>query len=69
MDENQNSKKTEIISVRLDPETRDCLAYISNLEYRPMALQIRKIIEDYIKDYEQNKLNSMTHQDYPRFLG
>ena len=48
----KEQNKTEIISIRLDAETRDKLAFISELEYRPMALQIRKIIEDFVREYE-----------------
>lgn len=52
--EEQPQNKTEILSIRLDPKTKDKLAYICDLEYRPVALQIRKIIEDFIKDYENS---------------
>jgi hypothetical protein len=48
----QSQNKTEIISVRLDPSTKEKLSYICDLEYRPMALQIRKVIEDFIRFYE-----------------
>ena len=60
----QSQNKTEIISVRLDPMTKDKLAYICDLEYRPVALQIRKIIEDFIRRYE--KENGLEHDiKYP----
>ncbi|WP_087710817.1 hypothetical protein [Campylobacter jejuni] len=52
MEEKQKTNKSEIISIRLDTVTKNKLAYICELEYRPMALQIRKIIEDYINTYE-----------------
>lgn len=64
MNDNKNKKeitqeattnKTEIISIRLDPLTKDKLTYICDLEYRPMALQIRKIIEDFIRNYEKQE--------------
>lgn len=64
MEENQKNNKSEIISVRLDTLTKEKLAYICELEYRPMALQIRKIIEDYIKNYEQ-KFNLLHNDNYP----
>ena len=51
----KDKNKTEIISIRLDPLTRDKLAFISDLEYRPMALQIRKVIEDFVAKYEVDK--------------
>ncbi len=60
----QSQNKTEIISVRLDPLTKEKLAYICDLEYRPVALQIRKIIEDFIRCYE--KENGLEHDiKYP----
>ncbi|WP_169975899.1 hypothetical protein [Campylobacter sp. RM16191] len=64
------SNKTEIISIRLDPFTKEKLAYICDLEYRPMALQIRKLVEDFIRAYEaQHDLmpSSSSHGDknYP----
>ncbi|HEG8150982.1 TPA: hypothetical protein SFZ67_001928, partial [Campylobacter jejuni] len=47
-----------------DTVTKNKLAYICELEYRPMALQIRKIIEDYINAYESE--NSLWQKgDYP----
>lgn len=55
MEEKQKTNKSEIISIRLDTVTKNKLAYICELEYRPMALQIRKIIEDYINTYESEK--------------
>lgn len=70
----QSQNKTEIISVRLDPITKEKLAYICDLEYRPMALQIRKIIEDFIKEYETKnglmpdpRLGSLGDENYPGF--
>ncbi|EAK0794049.1 hypothetical protein L8X52_06920 [Campylobacter lari] len=64
MQEKQKNNKSEIISVRLDTVTKNKLAYICELEYRPMALQIRKIIEDYINTYEGE--NSLWQKgDYP----
>lgn len=70
----QSQNKTEIISVRLDPLTKEKLAYICDLEYRPMALQIRKIIEDFIKEYEiknglmpDPRFNSLGDENYPGF--
>jgi predicted DNA-binding protein len=48
----EETNKSEILSVRLDPLTKAKLEYICNLEYRPVALQIRKIIEDFIRKYE-----------------
>ena len=51
----KDKNKTEIISIRLDPLTRDKLAFISDLEYRPMALQIRKVIEDFVAKYEVDR--------------
>nr|DAX80052.1 MAG TPA: bifunctional protein PutA [Caudoviricetes sp.] len=60
----QSQNKTEIISIRLDPLTKEKLAYICDLEYRPVALQIRKIIEDFIRRYE--KENELEHDiKYP----
>ncbi|EAI5466745.1 hypothetical protein BXA06_04010 [Campylobacter lari] len=67
MQEKQKSNKSEIISVRLDTNTKDKLAYICELEYRPMALQIRKIIEDYINDYEK-EFGLLNRNDYPKIL-
>ncbi|ELR6634658.1 hypothetical protein Y784_03110 [Campylobacter coli CVM 41953] len=64
MEEKQKTNKSEIISIRLDTATKNKLAYICELEYRPMALQIRKIIEDYINTYESE--NSLWQKgDYP----
>ena len=64
MEEKQKTNKSEIISIRLDTLTKNKLAYICELEYRPMALQIRKIIEDYINTYESE--NSLWQKgDYP----
>ncbi|EPO9879422.1 hypothetical protein ACUJBN_001851 [Campylobacter coli] len=64
MKEKQKTNKSEIISIRLDTVTKNKLAYICELEYRPMALQIRKIIEDYINTYESE--NSLWQKgDYP----
>ncbi|ATD41104.1 TPA: hypothetical protein R4558_000527 [Campylobacter jejuni] len=64
MEEKQKTNKSEIISIRLDTVTKNKLAYICELEYRPMALQIRKIIEDYINTYESE--NSLWQKgDYP----
>ncbi|EDP5682035.1 hypothetical protein FV096_05855 [Campylobacter jejuni] len=64
MEEKQKTNKSEIISIRLDTVTKNKLAYICELEYRPMALQIRKIIEDYINSYESE--NSLWQKgDYP----
>ena len=70
--QDQTQNKTEIISVRLDPLTKEKLAYICDLEYRPMALQIRKIIEDFIRVYESDKglvpdpkLNIAGDEKYP----
>ncbi|ECO9630894.1 hypothetical protein FX583_02325 [Campylobacter jejuni] len=64
MEEKQKTNKSEIISIRLDTVTKNKLAYICELEYRPMALQIRKIIEDYISTYESE--NSLWQKgDYP----
>ncbi|HEB7606167.1 TPA: hypothetical protein RZI58_000013 [Campylobacter coli] len=67
MEEKQKTNKSEIISIRLDTVTKNKLAYICELEYRPMALQIRKIIEDYIKNYEQN-FNLTNREDYPGYF-
>ncbi|EAL8636189.1 hypothetical protein KSM95_000321 [Campylobacter coli] len=64
MEEKQKTNKSEIISIRIDTVTKNKLAYICELEYRPMALQIRKIIEDYINAYESE--NSLWQKgDYP----
>ncbi|EDP8136732.1 hypothetical protein GTI52_01350 [Campylobacter jejuni] len=64
MEEKQKTNKSEIISIRLDTVTKNKLAYICELEYRPMALQIRKIIEDYINTYESE--NSLWQKgNYP----
>lgn len=64
MEEKQKTNKSEIISIRLDTVTKNKLAYICELECRPMALQIRKIIEDYINTYESE--NSLWQKgDYP----
>ncbi|EDJ6279237.1 hypothetical protein [Campylobacter jejuni] len=64
MEEKQKTNKSEIISIRLDTVTKNKLAYICELEYRPMALHIRKIIEDYINTYESE--NSLWQKgDYP----
>lgn len=65
MEEKQKSNKSEIITIRLDPETKACLSYICDLEYRPMALQIRKIIEDYVFQYEESK-GLKSKMGYPR---
>nr|DAX43429.1 MAG TPA: Proline dehydrogenase/DNA Complex, Proline, Utilization, DNA, DNA [Caudoviricetes sp.]DAY06069.1 MAG TPA: Proline dehydrogenase/DNA Complex, Proline, Utilization, DNA, DNA [Caudoviricetes sp.] len=72
--QDQTQNKTEIISVRLDPLTKEKLAYICDLEYRPMALQIRKIIEDFIRVYESDKglvpdpnFNVAGDEKYPGF--
>ncbi|ALV96485.1 hypothetical protein RC29_02630 [Campylobacter jejuni] len=67
MEEKQKNNKSEIISVRLDTLTKEKLTFICELEYRPMALQIRKIIEDYIKNYE-NKCNLLNNPYYPGYL-
>lgn len=48
----KEKKQTEIISIRLDEDTKQKLAKIAEIEYRPLALHIRKILEEYIKDYE-----------------
>ncbi|RQD66684.1 hypothetical protein DZC71_06950 [Campylobacter hepaticus] len=64
MQKNQKNNKSEIISIRLDALTKEKLAYICELEYRHMSLQIRKIIQDYIKNYEQN-FNLTNREDYP----
>ncbi|TEY10486.1 hypothetical protein ELQ17_02025 [Campylobacter sp. US18a] len=66
MEEKQKNNKSEIISVRLDTLTKEKLTFICELEYRPMALQIRKIIEDYIKNYE-NKCNLLNNPYYPGY--
>ena len=63
----KDKNKTEIISIRLDPLTRDKLAFISDLEYRPMALQIRKVIEDFIVKYEDSK-DLHSNEDYKLML-
>ncbi len=64
----KKTTKSEIITIRLDPLTKQKLEYIANLEYRPMALQIRKIIEEFIYDYEEKHpelLEARKHQKYP----
>lgn len=56
----KKANKSETLTIRLDPLTRDRLEYISNLEYRPMASQIRKIVEDFVKRYAiEHKLISI----------
>lgn len=69
------TNKTEIISIRLDPLTKEKLAYICDLEYRPVALQIRKIIEDFVREYEMQKglvanpqLGIAGDENYPGFV-
>jgi len=63
--------KSEIISVRLDQLAKGKLEYICGLEYRPVALQIRKIIEDFIRKYEIEHLfdndgdRIYEHKSYP----
>lgn len=42
-------QKTEIITIRVDKETKRKLELIAQKEYRPLSMQIRKIIQDYLE--------------------
>ena len=42
-------KQTNTISIRLDDETLQKLKDDAQKEYRPLAMQIRKILMDYLK--------------------
>ena len=60
----KSTTKSEVITIRLDPYTKAKLEYISNKEYRPLSLQIRKIIEDFIREYEKTH-NLNDDPEYP----
>ncbi len=45
------ANKVETLTIRLDTLTRERLSYISDKEYRPMASQIRKVVEDFVNSY------------------
>ena len=44
-----NAMKDKVITIRLDEELLNELKTISDKEYRPMSLQIRKMLTDWIK--------------------
>jgi len=44
----KEKKVTNIITIRLDDELLEDLNSIAQREYRPLALQIRKILKDYV---------------------
>lgn len=46
--EEKNSKKVNIISIRLDDELLRELKEDAKKEYRPLAMHIRKILIDYL---------------------
>ena len=46
-------KKTVVLTVRISPELKEKLQKIADSEYRPLALQVRKILEEYIKKVSQ----------------
>nr|DAO41579.1 MAG TPA: antitoxin [Bacteriophage sp.] len=45
-------KQSNVVSIRLDDETLAKLKADAQKEYRPLAMHIRKILMDYIKEKE-----------------
>lgn len=45
-------KQTNIVSIRMDDETLQKLKVDAQKEYRPLAMHIRKILMDYLKEKE-----------------
>ena len=45
-------KQTNIVSIRMDDETLQKLKADAQKEYRPLAMHIRKILMEYIKEKE-----------------
>lgn len=45
-------KQTNIVSIRMDDETLQKLKDDAQKEYRPLAMYIRKILMDYLKEKE-----------------
>ena len=45
-------KQNNIVSIRLDDETLQRLKDDAQKEYRPLAMHIRKILMDYLKEKE-----------------
>lgn len=51
-------KQTNIISIHLDGETLQKLKDDAQKEYRPLAMHIRKILMEYIKEKERLLISS-----------
>ena len=51
-------KQTNIISIRMDDETLQKLKADAQKEYRPLAMHIRKILMDYIKEKDRLFISS-----------
>lgn len=51
-------KQTNIVSIRLDDETLQKLKADAQKEYRPLAMHIRKILMDYIKEKDRLFISS-----------
>lgn len=45
-------KQSNVVSIRLDDETLQKLKDGAQKEYRPLAMHIRKILMDYLKEKE-----------------
>ena len=52
-------KQTNIVSIRLDDETLQKLKDDAQKEYRPLAMHLRKILTDYLKQsrFLYNRVN------------
>lgn len=46
------AKRIEMIGVKVTPETKKKIQYVSEREQRPMSSLINIIIEEYLKKYE-----------------
>lgn len=51
-------KQNNIVSIRLDDETLQKLKADAQKEYRPLAMHIRKILMDYLKEKERLLISS-----------
>lgn len=45
-----SEEKSEIVSFRIDPETRKVLEELADKEFRPLSRQIEKIIVEWLQD-------------------
>jgi len=43
------SKKTVVLTIRVEPELKHQLQEIADREFRPLVLQVRKVLEEYVK--------------------